>query len=158
MQCSMEHSGSYYYEDFSVDQRFESAPHTTTMEEALRFAQRYDPQAQHLDAEAAKESLFGKLVLSGWETASIAMSQKLASPLGKVAQGLVGIGVESMRWHIPVVPGDTLTTITTITNTRVSSSWPEKGIVQYRVESINQHGKRVLEMQVSVLMPRRPAA
>ena len=73
MQCSMNHDGPYYFDDFHVGQRFESAPHVTTEAEALAFAKRYDPQPHHTDPVAAKDSLFGQLVLSGWETAAIAM-------------------------------------------------------------------------------------
>jgi acyl dehydratase len=157
MQCNMNHDGPYYFEDFTVGQRFESAPHVTTEQEALAFANRYDPQAQHIDPVGAKESAFGTLVLSGWETASITMRQKLDGPLGNVANGMMGIGVEKMRWHLPVAPGDTLRAFITITGTRPSNSKPDKGVVAYTVESFNQKDERVLEMQIAVLMPRREA-
>jgi acyl dehydratase len=151
----MKHTGPYYFEDFHVGQRFESAPHVTTEAEALAFAKRYDPQPHHTDPIAAKDSLFGQLVLSGWETAAISMRQKLSGPLGNIATGLVGIGAEKIRWHVAVAPGDILTTMTTITSMRPSTSRKDKGVVQYSVESFNQRGERVLEMLVTVLMPRK---
>ena len=153
----MKHNGPYYFEDFYVGQQFESEPHLTSEAEALAFASRYDPQPQHLDHAAAKESLFGALVLSGWETASITMRQKLSGPLGNIASGLVGIGVDKLRWHRAVVPSDILCARITIISARISSSRPGKGVVQYKVENFNQRDERVISMLITVLMPRRDA-
>ncbi|MFZ4125438.1 MAG: MaoC family dehydratase [Rickettsiales bacterium] len=148
----------YYFEDFSVGQRFETEPHTTTEAEALAFAKRYDPQLHHTDPVAAKESLFGALVLSGWETASIVMGLKLRhTPLGQVATGLVGIGIDNLRWPKAVEPGDTLRATITIIAARPSTSRPDKGVVKYKIEAFNQRDELVMEMEVAVLMPRRKA-
>ena len=62
-----------YLEDLSVGQRFESARHLMTTEEIKRFAASYDPQPFHLDEAAAKESLFGALAASGWDTGAVTM-------------------------------------------------------------------------------------
>ena len=59
-----------YYEDFEVGQQFKSSEHRVDREEAIAFAREYDPQGQHIDEEAAKKSIFGKLVISGWQTSS----------------------------------------------------------------------------------------
>ncbi|MBN8543635.1 MAG: MaoC family dehydratase [Alphaproteobacteria bacterium] len=149
---------TYYFEDFSVGQRFETEPHTTTEAEALAFAKRYDPQPHHTDPVAARDSLFGALVLSGWETASIIMGQKLRNtPLGQVATGLVGIGIDNLRWPKAVEPGDTLRATITIIAARPSNSRPDKGVVKYKIEAFNQRDELVMGMEVAVLMPRRSA-
>jgi hypothetical protein len=37
-------------------------------DEVIRFARAYDPQAFHLDDEAGRNSIFGRLAASGWHT------------------------------------------------------------------------------------------
>ncbi len=53
----------YYLEDFEPGHTYTSATHTISNEEALDFARRYDPQYFHLDPVAARDSVFGGLVL-----------------------------------------------------------------------------------------------
>ncbi len=146
----------YYYEDFEVGQQFKTGTQHVDRDVAIAFARDYDPQLQHIDEEAAKNSVFGQLVISGWQTAAISMRLKLTTPLAKVANGLVGVGLESVKWPKPVLPNDVLYIIVTILEKRVSGSRPDKGIVKYKVETFNQRDEKVMEMTTSVFMPRRP--
>lgn len=146
-----------YFEDFNQGARFESGSYTVQKEEAIDFALSYDPQAQHVDEEAAKGSMFGKLVISGWHTAAISMRLKLQTPLAKVHGGLVGMGLESVRWLKPVCPGDSLYVVITILQTRVSNSNPSRGVVKYKLETFNQEGVLVMELITAVTMPRKNA-
>ena len=106
-----------------------------TREEALEFAAKYDPQPFHMDEEAAKQSHFGALCASGWQTASIWMrlyvlyAQKNAQVLENngqpVAQMGPGLGMKNLRWLKPVYAGDTLHYYTTIIAKRPSESRPK---------------------------------
>ena len=58
-----------YLDDLEVGQRFVSGTHTLGAVDMIRFAAEYDPQPFHLDDAAARETLFGGLVASGWHTA-----------------------------------------------------------------------------------------
>lgn len=147
----------YYYEDFEVGQQFRTGTQEVDRDIAIAFARDYDPQPQHIDEEGAKKSIFGQLVISGWQTAAISMRLKLSTPLAKVANGLVGVGLESVKWPRPVLPGDTLYVIVTVLEKRTSNSRPDKGIVKYKVETFNQRDEKVMEMITSVFMPRKPA-
>jgi acyl dehydratase len=62
-----------YLEDLRVGQRFLSGTHRIDEEQIRAFAEQFDPQPFHLDAEAAKEALFDGLVASGWHTAAVTM-------------------------------------------------------------------------------------
>ncbi|MGB9152482.1 MAG: MaoC family dehydratase [Alphaproteobacteria bacterium] len=149
-------SNELYYEDFAARQQFHSRrSYTVERDNALAFAKEYDPQSQHLDEEAAKNSLFGELVISGWQTAAITMRLKLETPLLNVANGLVGMGLESVRWPRPTMPGDTLRIVVTILDKRPSNSKPDKGIVKYKVETFNQRDELAMEMITAVIVPRR---
>ena len=54
-----------YLEDFQVGQRFQSGTFPVEEDQIRTFAQQFDPQPFHLDAEAAKGTFFGELVASG---------------------------------------------------------------------------------------------
>src|ERR1700728_5124045 len=79
-----------------------------TADEIKEFAERYDPQPFHLDEAAGESSFFQGLAASGWLTAAIVMRLRVESI--HIAGGMVGAGVEEIRWTQPVRPGDTLRT------------------------------------------------
>ncbi|MFO0390104.1 MAG: MaoC family dehydratase [Alphaproteobacteria bacterium] len=146
----------FYYEDFTIGQTLESrSQYTISRENAIAFAQEYDPQAQHLDDEKAKDSIFGALVVSGWHTAAVTMRLKTQTDLADIEGGLVGLGTESMRWPRPTMPGDTLRLVITILDKRLSQSKPGKGIIRYKAETLNQKGELMMEMFTNVIVPCR---
>lgn len=142
-----------YYEDLAIGQAFSSGSVTMRKDDAIGFASRYDPQYFHVDEAAAKEGIWGRLVVSGWHTAAVTMRLKAESGLGRVAGGLVGLGLESVKWPRPVFPGDTLSIIITITGKRLSKSKPTHGVVNYKVETFNQNRELVMEMLTAVWVP-----
>lgn len=150
--------GELYYEDFHVGQQLRSPrPYTVTRESALAFAQEYDPQDQHIDEVGAKESLFGQLVVSGWQTGAISMRLKFELTLFRIADGVVGMGLDNVRWPNPTLPGDSLSMVLTILAMRPSGSRPNKGIISYKAETFNQHGELAMEMTATVIVSRRPS-
>ena len=63
----------YYFEDFKLGE-VQSLGHTVVdKEEVMEFASRYDPQPFHVDEVAAKESIYGGLIASGWHTCAMVM-------------------------------------------------------------------------------------
>jgi acyl dehydratase len=146
---------SLYFEDFTQGQQFTNGGYTVSKEQAIAFAKDFDPQYFHVDEEAAKSSIFRKLAVSGVHTAAISMRLKIDSPISKVKGGLVGLGFESLKWPMPVYPGDCLRIVITITAVRKSKSNPSNGVVSYRVETFNQDDKLVMQMETAVLVPCR---
>lgn len=144
-----------YFEDFRANQTFEEGGYVITKEAAIAFAKEFDPQYFHVDEEAAKQSFFKALAVSGWHTAAASMHLKIKSPLGRVKGGLIGMGLEKLRWPRSVYPGDTLRIVITILETRPSQSRPQLGVVQYKVETYNQHNALVMDGETAVLVPRR---
>ncbi len=145
-----------YYEDFTVGQEITSSePYEMSKEAIIAFATEFDPQPMHIDEEGAKNSLFGRLVASGWHTSSATMRLKTQTLLADLAGGLVGMGVESVRWPRPTLPGDKLRLLITILDMRESKSKPDKGIIKYKVETFNQHDELVMEMVTAVIATRR---
>ena len=92
----------FYLDDLTVGQRFVSGTHTMDATEITRFAADYDPQPFHLDDTAARATLFGGLVASGWHTAGITMRLIVGGGL-PIAGGIIGTGGE-LLWTAPVRP------------------------------------------------------
>src|SRR5262245_65083878 len=115
-----------YLDDLHVGQRFVSGTHLLDEEQVRAFARQFDPQPFHLDDEAAKGTLFGGLVASGWHTAAVTMRLLVEGGL-PIAGGLVGAGAE-VTWPKPTRPGDTLHVESEILELRPSRSNPGRGL------------------------------
>ena len=150
-------SKELYFEDFYVGQRFNSIGSAkVTAAEIKEFGQKYDPQPFHLDQTAGEGSFFKGLAASGWLTAAIVMRLRVQSIT--VAGGMIGAGVEEMRWTEPVRPGDTIRTEIEVLGVRHSMSRPEYGIVRTRTLAYNQRNQIVLRSTVNFLAPIRPTS
>lgn len=130
-----------YFEDFSVGQEFKMGHYTVTEEEILEFANKYDPQPFHIDHEAARESMFGGIIASGWHIASICMRLYVDAILNKAAS-LGSPGVDELRWKRPLRPGDTVTG--TFKITELKDFRKGVGIATGKVKLFNQDEKLVM--------------
>ncbi|MDF2750112.1 MAG: putative MaoC-like dehydratase [Gaiellaceae bacterium] len=144
-----------YFEDFRPGQTVELGSRTVTEEEIVAFARQWDPQPFHTDAEAARDSVFGGLIASGWHTGAMWMRLYVDSLLGSSAsQG--SPGVEELRWLAPVRPGDTLTGRLEVLEAVPSERRPDRGTVRIRAEMVNQDGVTVMSMTSRGHFGRRP--
>jgi acyl dehydratase len=145
-----------YFEDFYIGQKIHSAGSArVTAEEIKEFAQKYDPQPFHLDEAAGEGSFFKGLAASGWLTAAIVMRLRVESI--KVFGGMIGAGVEEMRWTLPVRPNDTIRTEIEVVGVRHSASRKDYGVVRTRTLAYNQNDEVVLRSTVNFLAPLRGA-
>ncbi|MBI5625012.1 MAG: MaoC family dehydratase [Elusimicrobia bacterium] len=148
-------AGELYLEDLKPGDRFRSGAAVVTAERIVSFAREFDPQVFHLDHEAAKTTVFGGLSASGWHTASLTMRLFVGEAL-RMAGGAVGLGVDKLRWHKPVRPGDVLSAEVLILESRASKSLAGKGVIRIQVTTVNQAGETVLSMEAAALVNRRP--
>jgi acyl dehydratase len=142
-----------YFEDLHVGQRFASDTHLIDEEQIKAFAQQFDPQPFHLDPDAAKKTLFGGLVASGWHTAAITMRLFVGSGL-RIAGGLVGAGGE-IAWPNPTRPGALLQVESEVLELRPSRSRADRGVATIRSETRDQHGEVVQVLIAKLVVPRR---
>jgi acyl dehydratase len=149
--------GSYYLEDLEVGQKFLSPSHEITLEEIKTFAQSFDPQPFHLDEEAARHSFFAGLAASGWHTAALTMRLLVIGGL-PLAGGIVGAGLDELRWPRPVRPGDRLHTESEVLELRPSRSRPDQGLAKVCTATLNQHGEPVQVIVANLVVRRRQAA
>jgi acyl dehydratase len=141
-----------HFEDFHPGQIYDLGEHVVTAQEIIAYAAEFDPQPQHLDAEAAKESLLGGLAASGWQLCAIAMRMLYDGLLFRVAS-LGSPGVEEVQWRRPVLAGDRLRARLEILATRESSK-AERGFVRIRFSMLRGE-ERVMTYTSAVMVKRR---
>ncbi len=146
-----------YLEDFAAGQTFGSGRLRIDEARATAFAAEFDPQPFHLDEEAARNSIFGGLVASGWLTAAVTMRLLVDSEL-KPAGGIVGAGCDEFRWPRPVRPGDELRVESEVLEVRASKSRPGQGLIKVRTTTLNQDGEAVQVLVANLVVPRRVPA
>jgi acyl dehydratase len=144
-----------YFEDLKVGDRFNTPEHTVTAEEITEFARRYDPQPFHTDATAAKQTLFGQLVASGWHTAAVSMGLMVRGEM-PLSGGVIGQAVDNLRWPRPVKPGDRLRVVMEVAGLEPHPVRTGFGNLRLHCRTLNQDGKAVQEMTANLLIARRP--
>ena len=145
-----------WWEDFKAGEVVEMGRHIFTERDIVEFARQFDPQPFHTDEAAARRTIYGGLLASGWHTAAIVM-RLLWDTVLKDAASLGSPGVDEVRWLKPVRPGDTLRARFTVTGARPSSRRPDRGVVHSLSEVFNQHGELVMTIRGLGLYARRPA-
>jgi acyl dehydratase len=145
----------WYFEDFFPGQEIELGTRTVTEQEIIEFATDFDPQPFHVDREAARDSIFGGVIASGWHTCSMIMRIVVDSVLGNSAS-MGSPGLEKVRWILPVRPGDTLSVRYITTQVKASASKPDRGVVWSTWEARNQDGELVCTVEGMGMYGRRP--
>ena len=146
---------THYLDDLTVGQKFGSGRLKLGLDAIRRFAGEFDPQPFHLDDEAAQATIFRGLAASGWHTAALTMRLLVESEF-RPAGGIVGAGVDELRWPRPVRPGDELRVESEVLELRPSKSRPQQGIARLRVTTLNQDGEVLQTYVASLVMQRRP--
>ncbi len=147
-----------YYEDLVVGKVTRYGRYEVTREEVIDFAKKYDPQAFHLDDDAAAATHFGRLSASGWHTASMTMAMTVANMQNNRQAGLGSPGIDELRWVKPVYPGDTLRCENVLLEKRRSKTRPEMGILRGETRVYNQHDELVMSFKaLGMIATRDPA-
>lgn len=149
-------SGERYLEDFAPGQTFHSGRLRVDATRIKSFAAEFDPQAFHLDESAARDTVFRGLAASGWHTAAMTMRLLVESEL-RPAGGIVGMGLDELKWPSPVRSGDELRIEAEILEVRPSKSRPGQGLIKVRTVTLNQNDDPVQVTVVNLLALRRPA-
>jgi acyl dehydratase len=145
-------SGVARFADLAVGQGFRSGAHTVTEAEIMEFARQFDPQPFHLDHAAAAAGPFGGLAASGWHTVALTMRLLVDGGL-RLEGGIVGAGVDELRWLRPVRPGDTLHVESEILELIPSKSRPVGGRVRVMARTLAGDGD-VVQSWIATLVMR----
>ena len=94
-------------------------------------------------------------MLGGFQTAAIAWALVQESGMFD-RSAMAGIGLDELRWHKPVRPGDTLRCDFTLLESRASRTCDDRGIARFRYELRNQRDETVLSLIMIQMLRRRP--
>ena len=145
-----------YWDDYEIGQKFDLGSTSFTADEIVDFARQYDPQSFHVDAGAARQSMFGGLIASGWHVTAKLMRLFVDNYVDQ-RTALGSPGVDEVRWLKPVRPGDTLKAWVECAGKVPSRSRPEMGIVHEHWRATNQKGELVMTLKGTNMVRRRPA-
>jgi acyl dehydratase len=145
-----------YFEDIEPGATYEVGAYTVTDEEMIAFAEQFDPQPFHVDPEAARESMFGELVASGLHTLCLCVRLFVTEFVqgGPELANMGGLGMDDLRWHEPVAPGDTLALTVEVVDARLSESRDDRGYVEFARE-VSVDGEPVLSVTSHNVVRRR---
>ena len=134
-----------YFNEWQVGERMEHAMHRTVTEtdNLLFTALTHNPQPLHLDAEEAKKTDYGRILVNGTFTFALMVGLSV----GDTTMGtlVANLGYDKVRQPGPVFIGDTLRAETEIVEVRPSKSRPGTGVVTFQHRMFNQHDDLVCE-------------
>ena len=145
-----------YWEDFTPGEVIELGSRPITRDAIVAFAREFDPQPFHTDEEAARHTIFGGLIASGWHTGSLSMRLFYDGVIKHVIS-FGSPGFDELRWVKPVRPGDTLSARFTVLECIASRTKPDRGVIRALIETRKQHGEVVMSITAVNLFGRRPA-
>ena len=143
-----------YYEDFEEGETI-SHPTRRTISESdnQRFCDlTMNQQPLHLDREFASDTQFGKRLVNGLYTMSLAVSMTIPETTDGTI--VANLGYDNVEHPEPVFHGDTIRAETTVTSKRETSDG-ERGIVEMHVEVFNQDDDLVCSFDRTVLSLKR---
>ena len=147
-----------YYEEFTPGLKIDHAIRRTVteMDNTLYSALTYNCAPLHIDAEYAKNSIFGQRIVNsmfllGLVTGVTVIDTTIGTTLGN-------LGFEDIKFPKPVFHGDTIHVQTEILSRRESKKRNDSGIVFFRHVAFNQRDEIVCEMKRAGLMLKRAAA
>jgi len=143
-----------FFDDWHIGERITHQPSRTVTEtdNLLFSAMTHNMQPLHLDAEAAKASEFGQILVNSTFTFSLAVGLSIADTT--VGTLVANLGFDKVVTPKPTFIGDTLTCHSEVVDKRESKSRPTQGIVVFRHELTNQRGETALSMLRTVLLKR----
>jgi acyl dehydratase len=146
-----------HFEDWTIGDRVvHEIRRTVTETDNLLFsAMTHNPQPLHIDAEAAKASEFGQILVNGTFTFALMVGLSV----GDTTMGtlVANLGYDKLVMPKPVFIGDTMRAETEIADLRESRSRPTAGIVTFQHELINQRSEVVCRCLRSAMVQRRSA-
>ncbi|MDR3462322.1 MAG: MaoC family dehydratase [Beijerinckiaceae bacterium] len=149
-------AGRYFDQWVRGDILMHEIRRTVTETDNLLFSlMTHNPQPLHLDAEAAKASEFGRIVVNGTFTFALMIGLSVGdTTLGTLVANL---GYDKIVMPRPVFIGDTMRAQTEVMDLRESRSRPDTGIATFSHSLLNQRDEEVCRCLRMALLKRTPA-
>lgn len=143
----------WYFEDWIVGEVYKTPRRKITQSDVLNFAEVEGAKtATHLDPEAAKSTMWGKMTIHGLLTLSAAFGLAIDSRFQDTALALLSV---SWTFHAPVFIGDELRVQWSIVEKKPTRD-PARGILIRALQVLNSEDILVCSGTVVNLWARRP--
>ncbi|MBW1698825.1 MAG: dehydratase [Deltaproteobacteria bacterium] len=147
-----------YFDEFSVDDVFVTPGRTITETDVVMFAAMTGDYNQlHTNKEYMKHSQFGQRLVHG--LLGLSISHGLLFRLG-ILEGtaIAFLAIDSWQFKAPLFFNDTIRVRVRVTEARASKSKPDRGIVTFFTEVLNQNDTVVQSGYQRLMMKRRVPA
>jgi len=146
-----------YLEDFTVGDVYRHWPGRTITEadDTIFSLVTMNQHPLHIDAHYAEGTQFKQRVVAGPLVYAVVFGISVVDVSGKA---IANLETESLTHTAPVFHGDTLYAESRVTDSRVSNSRPDRGIVTVETRGWNQRGETVVTFRRKVMVPKRPTA
>lgn len=144
-----------FFEELDIGMEFRHEPSRTVTEtdNLLFTALTLNPQPLHLDAEFAKDSIHGQILVNSIFTLGLVVGLSVGdTTLGTT---LGNLGFDKTTFPNPVFIGDTITVSTKVIAKRESRTKPDRGIVTFEHQGFNQRGEIVCLCERGAMMQRK---
>lgn len=143
-----------YFEDFAMGDYFAYGAYEMRRDEMLAFAEQFDPEPFHLDADAAKAMGWPDLIASGPHVCAV--WRRLSKDAFAATKAFVSPGWGEVRWLMPVPVGYVLSVRSEVTAARALKSRPNLGFIQFSNEMRNQYDEVTTTLVTNWFVHRRP--
>jgi acyl dehydratase len=146
-----------WFDEWAVGDRIvHEIRRTVTETDNLLFStMTHNPQPLHIDAEAARASEFGQILVNGTFTFALMVGLSVAdTTLGTLVANL---GYDKLTMPKPVFIGDTLRAESEVIELRPSKSRPGAGVVTFSHRLLNQRDEVVCQCLRSALIRGKSA-
>jgi acyl dehydratase len=145
-----------FFEQFTVGQVFDHPIRRTVTEtdNVLVTTLTHNPAALHLDAEAMRNSEFGRVLVNSCLTLGLMVGISVNDTTHGTT--VANLGWDEVRFPEPVFHGDTLHIQSEVLEKRESRSRPDNGIVVFAHRAYNQRDELVAHCKRTALMLKKP--
>lgn len=144
-----------YFEDFEIGEELLTPARTITTTDIVNFAcLTGDFNEVHTNWEYCKASSFGEPVAHGPLVYGVMAGLGYASGINDGTL-IALLQIDGWRMLAPVKNGDTIRMRVRVVEKKETSK-PDRGVVTFMRECVNQHGTVVQEMKATQLFKRRP--
>lgn len=146
-----------YFDELEIGDSFTTATRTITETDVVMFAGLTGDYTElHTSRTAAEKTQFGRRIAHGLLVLAYAhglfMATRLTGPTG-----IAFAGIESWSFKGPVFFDDTIQVRITVREKKASRSKPDRGVVKFFFEILNQHQEVVQEGVKVIMMKKSPA-
>ncbi len=144
------------FDDLTVGDVFDTPGRTITETDVVMFAgMTGDYNDNHMNAEAAKKKAYGVRIAHGLLLLALTRGLMFRARLTGTKAEHAFLGIPDVAFRHPVTMGDTIRVVCTVTELREDATNPDRGLVWFRCDTVNQDQVPVLQSTFKTVLMKR---